>query len=132
MADDRKSGEKVAIKKMALAKGVNNAATLVNEIQIMKICHHKNIVNYIDSYLVGGNCLWVAMEFMDGGDLTEVINICREDINERQIAAVLREVLHALHYLHTLPEPIIHRDIKSDNVLLGVDGRVKLSTFCLF
>jgi len=129
VATDTVTGDKVAIKKMVLAKGVNNAGTLVNEIQIMKMSHHKNIVNYIDSYLVGGNSLWVAMEYMDGGDLTEVINVCRQDMTERHIAAVLKEVLEALHYLHTMPDPIIHRDIKSDNVLLGIDGRVKLTDF---
>ena len=125
---------------MVLQKGVNHAGTLVNEIAIMKASHHKNIVNYIDSYIVH-NVLWVVMEYMDGGDLTEVINCCRDQLREPHIALILREVgrrivtflfwltllflqsLEALEYLHTRPDPIIHRDIKSDNVLLGLDGR---------
>jgi serine/threonine protein kinase len=128
VATDVRTGQKVAVKRMKLAKGVNQIATLEAEIRIMKFCHHKNIVNYIDSYLLN-NTLWVAMEFMDGGDLTEVIRVCGSDMQEYQIATILKEVLQGLNYLHTLPNPIIHRDIKSDNVLLGKDGSIKLSKF---
>jgi len=128
VATDVRTGQRVAVKRMKLAKGVNQIATLEAEIRIMKFCRHKNIVNYIDSYLLN-NTLWVAMEYMDGGDLTEVIRICGPDMREYQIAAILKEVLTGLNYLHTLPNPIIHRDIKSDNVLLGTDGQIKITDF---
>jgi serine/threonine-protein kinase CLA4 len=91
VAIDKRTNEKVAIKKMILSHGVNQLDTLESEIYIMKHCKHPNIVNYVDSYIVG-NSLWCVMEYMDGGDLTEVIRICQRRYKEPQIAALLKEV----------------------------------------
>jgi len=53
-------------------------------------------VNYIDSYLVDG-VLWVVMEFMDGSDLTSVIEACAP-FKESEIATICREVCQATRY----------------------------------
>jgi protein-serine/threonine kinase len=97
---------------------------IVNEIFVMKESHHPNIVNYLDSFLVK-NDLWVVMEYMEGGPLTDVID--NNTLNEAQIATILNETLKGLHHLHK--RNIIHRDIKSDNVLLDSSGNVKITDF---
>jgi p21-activated kinase 1 len=116
----------VAIKQMNLAQQ-SRKEVIINEILVMREAQHKNIVNFIDSFLVS-NELWVVMEYMEGGSLTDVVTTSM--MTESQIATVCRETLEGIDHLHSLG--IIHRDIKSDNVLLGLNGHVKLSKVFFF
>ena len=116
----------VAIKQMNLEQQPKKEL-IINEILVMKESRHKNIVNFIDSYLWRGD-LWVIMEYMEGGSLTDVVT--HNMMIEGQIAAVCKEVLEGLVHLHA--NGVIHRDIKSDNVLLSMNGDIKLSKFGCF
>ncbi|KAB0388775.1 hypothetical protein E2I00_001630 [Balaenoptera physalus] len=103
IATVRSSGRLVAVKKMDLRKQ-QRRELLFNEVVIMRDYQHENVVEMYNSYLVGDE-LWVVMEFLEGGALTDI----------------------ALSVLHA--QGVIHRDIKSDSILLTHDGRVKLSDF---
>ena len=125
LATNSQTNVKVAIKQMNLA--TQNIKLLTTEIGIMKDSHHENIVDYIDSYIVEDK-LWVVMEFMGGGCLTDVLEQFETiQMSEDMIARVCLEVIRGLEYVHSLHR--IHRDIKSDNILLGVNGEVKLADF---
>ncbi|KAH1026926.1 serine/threonine-protein kinase PAK mbt [Dendroctonus ponderosae] len=123
IAQDRSTGRQVAVKKMDLRKQ-QRRELLFNEVVIMRDYHHPNIVEMFNSYLVNDE-LWVVMEFLEGGALTDIVTHSRMD--EEQIATVCKQCLKALAYLHS--QGVIHRDIKSDSILLSLDGRVKLSDF---
>lgn len=118
---ERGTNRLVAIKQMNLEQQPKKDL-IINEILVMKDSSHPNIVNFIDSFLVTGE-LWVIMEFMEGGSLTDVVTF--NIMSEGQIGSVCRETLKGLQHLHS--KGVIHRDIKSDNILLSLDGNIKLS-----
>lgn len=115
---------KIAIKQMDLGHQPRKDL-IVTEILVMKESQHPNIVNYLDSFLVRNSDLWVIMEYMEGGALTDVID--NNSMTEQQIATVCQETTSGLLHLHS--QNILHRDIKSDNILLNTRGQVKISDF---
>ncbi|KAH7390509.1 serine/threonine-protein kinase shk2 [Pyrenochaeta sp. MPI-SDFR-AT-0127] len=116
----------VAIKQMDL-RNQPRKELIVNEIIVMKDSKHPNIVNFLDAFLQEEQSeLWVVMEFMEGGALTDVIDN-NPSISEDQIATICFETCKGLEHLHQ--QNIIHRDIKSDNVLLDGRGNVKITDF---
>ena len=89
----REQGPKaqVAIKQMDL-RNQPRKELIVNEIIVMKESRHENIVNFLDAFLQEESSeLWVVMEFMEGGALTDIIDN-NPTITEDQIATVCLEV----------------------------------------
>jgi hypothetical protein len=126
IADWADRSMEVAIKTMSITQ--ENVHLLCTEINIMRSSKQENIVEYIDSFIVDNNKLWVVMELMDGGCLTDVLEqFDRVKLDESQIAHVCLMTLRALRYIHRSHR--IHRDIKSDNILLNSKGEVKIADF---
>ncbi|SPQ22813.1 91eec135-ec62-4550-b230-cee031e2cb22 [Thermothielavioides terrestris] len=122
----KSSSDRVAIKQMDLAHQPRKEL-IVNEILVMRENKHANIVNFLDSFLMDNEKeLWVVMEYMEGGALTDVIEN-NPVITEEQISTICLETCQGLEHLHS--QNIIHRDIKSDNVLLDARGNVKITDF---
>uniref|UniRef100_A0A0N5A668 non-specific serine/threonine protein kinase n=1 Tax=Parastrongyloides trichosuri TaxID=131310 RepID=A0A0N5A668_PARTI len=117
------NNKSVAIKRMKL-KGQQRRELLFNEVVLMKDLKHNNIVSMHNSYLVDDE-LWVIMEYMEGGPLTDVVTEMR--LEECIIAYISYQTLLGLSYLHD--NNIIHRDIKSDSILFTKDGTIKISDF---
>ena len=102
----------VAIKQMDLAHQPRKEL-IVNEIIVMKDSKHRNIVNFLDAFLRNNSSeLWVVMEFMEGGALTDVIDANQGGgITEEQIACICREVRPTFsplstEHLLTLSRPV--------------------------
>lgn len=122
MATEVSTGREVAIKKMPITRDTDLIAF---EISLMKNTAHSNLVGFIDCYPVDRS-LWVVMELMDCGCLTDIIDghSLGFKMNEPIISYVCKEILKGLSYLHA--NYYVHRDIKSDNILLNSHGDVKL------
>eukprot|EP01104_Vermistella_antarctica_P005921 TRINITY_DN16668_c0_g1_i1.p1 TRINITY_DN16668_c0_g1~~TRINITY_DN16668_c0_g1_i1.p1 ORF type:complete len:269 (+),score=72.09 TRINITY_DN16668_c0_g1_i1:84-809(+) len=98
------------------------------ELAVLTFLEHKCIVKYLNkAYIVNGNEVWSVMEYMEGGTIADARSAYR--MKEEQIAFVALQMLRALRYLHTMQ--IVHRDLKSSNVMMTIDGHVKLIDFGL-
>ncbi|XP_059349041.1 serine/threonine-protein kinase PAK 3-like [Ammospiza nelsoni] len=121
---DAATGQAVAVKEIDLQH--QRCKEVLKEILVMREMRNPNIVTYLESYLVNEFVLLV-LEYMDGGSLAIVISEKRMAVGH--MATVCQECLKGLAFLHA--NQVIHRDIKSDNILLGRDGSVKLADFGL-
>lgn len=117
----RKTKEKLAVK----ITSALDLDAIKTEISMQQMSKHPNIVSYIETYLWEEN-IWLIMECMEGGPLTDMVGPGKE-WPEPHIAYVCKQMLLALAFLHRSHR--LHRDIKSDNVLVDYDGRVKLADF---
>ena len=100
---------------------------VIHEAQILKKIDHPSIVKYYCSFMEGKS-LCIVMEYIDGGDLHQLISSHSEKkqyLPEMDIWKMASELSSALQYLHT--KSIIHRDVKTMNILVTRDKRVKLA-----
>ncbi|XP_039946969.1 serine/threonine-protein kinase PAK 3-like [Hirundo rustica] len=123
---DTATGGEVAMRKINL-QGPRKKGLNFNELMVMRMSRNPNLVHCVDSYLVDKQ-FWLVMEYMDGGTLSDVIS--KTYLSEDEMAAISRECLQGLDFLHS--NHVIHRDVKSRNILLRTDGSVKLADFGLF
>lgn len=101
----------------------------IQEVKLLATLDHPFIVRYIDSYLDGQN-LHIVMNFCDGGDLADLIRSHEdrsEHLPEKQIIKWLTQLLMAVKYTHA--NRIIHRDIKSQNIFIEKNDRLRLADF---
>lgn len=115
-------GKLIAVKEMLLTDKTEKV--LIDETRLMSTMHDPHIIEFYDAYR-DGDKLWILMELMDGGSLTNIATFC--DCQEPHIAFFAKEILLALKYLRSQNK--IHRDIKTDNALLTSDGHVKIADF---
>lgn len=124
----KQRGERVALKKVSPSTHAKSKA-LENEIRTMHVLRHPNIVQCHEAYSFDGS-VWIVMEAMDVGCLTHVLDFLRKKtylLSENHIAYILRETLQGLWSMHSHNR--MHRDIKSDNILVSSDGEIKLADF---
>jgi serine/threonine-protein kinase len=129
-ARDPELNRRVAIKLVRLAaEGIDSQrgrARLLREAQVMAQLSHPNVLTVHDVGTVGDQ-VFIAMEFVEGYTLADWV--AREQPGWRDIVRVFVEAGRGLAAAHTAG--ILHRDFKSQNVLLSTDGRVRVADFGL-
>ncbi|KAM6234923.1 AP2-associated protein kinase 1 isoform 2-T3 [Porphyrio hochstetteri] len=129
------NGMKCALKRMY----VNNEYDLQvckREIQIMRdLSGHKNIVGYIDSSInpVSSGDVWevlILMDFCRGGQVVNLMNQrLQTGFTESEVLQIFCDTCEAVARLHQCKTPIIHRDLKVENILLHDRGHYVLCDF---
>ncbi len=131
--------KRVAIKKIRpvlLEENPRLIESLINEARIGGLLHHANIVDILEFGEVGGQ-YYLAMEFVDGYTLAEILEACRRQDMLLPRFAVLKmagPIVQGLHHAHTLsdssgPLNLVHRDLKPANVIVGPSGVPKIIDF---
>ena len=102
------------------------------EIKLLENLHHPNVISYFTSFVENDN-FYIITEYINGGSLEDLLkkNLKKKKlIEEEKIFDLLIQSLSGLIYLHNTKK-VIHRDIKPDNILIDLDGNVKISDFGL-
>ena len=117
----------VAIKLLSTRVGRNAdmRERFLREARAAAVLQHPNIVTVYDAGQ-DGNELFIAMELVEGRDLSDVIALADPLPLERKLEIAI-EVLEGLHYAHQ--RGVIHRDVKPSNVRITPDGRAKIMDF---
>jgi len=117
-AVDKQSGTTVALKQMykhKLKLQKIDMSDVEREVAVMKTCTHDNIMQLLE-LLEDADCVYLALEYCDCGDLSDKIGERGLDISEVETAGWMRQILAAISALHS--ENICHRDIKPANFML--------------
>ncbi|XP_030611745.1 serine/threonine-protein kinase WNK4 isoform X2 [Archocentrus centrarchus] len=99
------------------------------EVEMLKGLQHPNIVRFHDSWkstVKGHKCIILVTELMTSGTLKTYLKRFKE-MKLKLLQRWSRQILKGLHFLHTRTPPIIHRDLKCDNIFItGPTGSVKI------
>lgn len=115
-----------ALKKIKIDKNTGFPFTTIREIKIMKKLKHKNIVNLLDVY-IRYESMYIVMEYFPY-DLSALIQ-SKTALTDNQIKSFSYQLLEAVRYIHSFG--LVHRDIKSSNILIERNGLLKLADFGL-
>lgn len=124
-------GEEVAVKflKTTMLTSSDTIAAFIEECNIMKNLRHPNILLYMGASTKGPD-FFVVTEFCENGNLFELLHLNRNyKLNWEEVRRMALEISYGMNYLHSFNPPILHRDLKSMNVLLGKKLQVKLADF---
>lgn len=136
-AVDRKSEELVAIKqldKRALPQLGIGRPQVNKEIAILRTCAHVNVTELYGTY-EDANCIYLALEYCDGGDFADKVKEKGLAVLEGEAADWVLQMCEAVAAIHS--RGVCHRDIKLDNFMLKVEktgkvgGMLKLTDFGL-
>jgi serine/threonine protein kinase len=123
-AEDEALGRRVALK-LVTSTGGDDAGRVGDEARLLARLNHPGLVPVYDAGTDDSGRPWVVMELVVGETLADAVR--RGPLGSERVAEIGRVLAEALGYVHG--EGLVHRDVKPANVLLGRDGRVRLTDF---
>ncbi|KAK3522626.1 hypothetical protein QTP86_028197 [Hemibagrus guttatus] len=127
LVKSREDGHQYVIKEIGISRMSNKERQESRkEVAVLANMSHPNIVQYKESFEENG-CLYIVMDYCEGGDLFKKINNQKGLFPEEQILDWFVQICLALKHVHD--RKILHRDIKSQNIFLTKDGTIQLGDF---
>ncbi len=126
---DQRLGNPLALKQMIVTGEQMNHA-FEREAQLLAQLRHTALPKVIDHFSIEAGT-FLAMEFIPGDDLATMLEERQAPFPVETVFTWADQLLDVLHYLHTQPKPIIHRDIKPQNLKLTPQGTIILLDFGL-
>eukprot|EP00002_Diphylleia_rotans_P015052 TRINITY_DN2914_c0_g1_i6.p1 TRINITY_DN2914_c0_g1~~TRINITY_DN2914_c0_g1_i6.p1 ORF type:complete len:401 (+),score=86.36 TRINITY_DN2914_c0_g1_i6:71-1273(+) len=124
------TNEVIALKEMNIKPmNVNERKTALNEVRLLASIHHPHIIEYKFSFIENGK-LYIGTELAANGDMDGLIRKCQQSrkyLDENQIWNSVAQICSGLKALHDAG--IMHRDLKSSNILICNNGILKLADF---
>ena len=99
-----------------------------NEADLLVQLKHPNLPKVSDVFEEDGKA-YLVMELIEGKTLAQVQDEQDGPLDEHLVMRWALQLCAVLHYLHTLPQPVIFRDMKPTNVMVTADGEIKLIDF---
>jgi serine/threonine protein kinase len=130
LAVDQRLGSAVALKRTFFSDDVNLATAFEREARILANLRHP-ILPKVSDHFVDGENQFLVMEHITGDDLSKRLEKTSQPFPLSWVLFWADQLLDALHYLHTHEPPIIHRDIKPQNLKLTNDNHIVLLDFGL-
>ncbi|KAF2817614.1 uncharacterized protein BDZ99DRAFT_431831 [Mytilinidion resinicola] len=128
----------VAVLKRVAVPDKDSLANMRTEVETMKkLKGHKHIVTYMDSHASqlkgGGYEVFLLMEFCSGGGLIDFMNTrLQHRLTEPEILKIFSDVSEGVATMHYLKPPLLHRDLKVENVLITSSGSSRIYKLCDF
>ena len=118
----------VALKENTLDGG-NTQRQFEREAKLLAGLRHPNLPRVSDHFIIPGQGQYLVMDFVEGKSLATLLRERGAPFTEADAVKWVRQVSDALAYLHSRTPPVIHRDIKPDNIIIAPDGRAMLVDF---
>ena len=132
------NGKDTAVLKRVAVPDKETLASMRTEVETMqKLKGHKHIVTYFDSHASqlkgGGYEVFLLMEYCDGGGLIDFMNTRLQNrLTEPEVLKIFADVAQGVACMHYLKPPLLHRDLKVENILISSLGSSKLYKLCDF
>ena len=145
LAWDLTTGERCVVKELSVGAVVREGSTALSydgdftkvielferEARVLAHLDHPGIPKFIDHLqdeVAGDSRLYTVQEYVEGETLEQLVKAGRH-VTEAEAVEICRSVTEILGFLHDRSPPLIHRDVKPSNIILGVDGELHLVDF---